>query len=120
MREERYTKRDDFSYSHLRGEPANLALKAQNVLRSNDMGGWTKAAPELYPHQWSWDSAFIAIGLAQLDTRRAARELESANSSRRKRKTASSSRSGWRAAGRDWRSAGTPSSGSASTKSEGR
>ncbi|MDQ3317783.1 MAG: hypothetical protein M3522_10690 [Actinomycetota bacterium] len=49
---------------------------AEKVLRRNDMGGWTKAAPNLYPHQWSWDSAFIAIGLAHLDTRRAARELE--------------------------------------------
>ncbi|MCA1717305.1 MAG: hypothetical protein LC781_10905, partial [Actinobacteria bacterium] len=41
-----------------------LARDAAKVLRKNDMGGWTKAAPELYPHQWSWDSAFIAIGLA--------------------------------------------------------
>ena len=40
------------------------------------MGGWTRASPTLYPHQWSWDSAFIAIGLAHLDLRRAARELE--------------------------------------------
>ncbi len=39
------------------------------------MGGWTRAAPTLYPHQWSWDSGFIAIGLAHLDTARAAREL---------------------------------------------
>jgi hypothetical protein len=39
------------------------------------MGSWTRAAPELYPHQWSWDSAFIAIGLAHLDVRRAALEL---------------------------------------------
>jgi glucosylglycerate hydrolase len=54
-----------------------LVARAQEVLRRNDMGGWTRAAPELYPHQWSWDSAFIAIGLAHLDTRRAARELES-------------------------------------------
>jgi len=54
-----------------------LAVRAQEVLRHNDMGGWTRAAPELYPHQWSWDSAFIAIGLAHLNTRRAARELES-------------------------------------------
>src|SRR5215212_9778378 len=38
-------------------------------------GGWTRAAWDLYPHQWSWDSGFIAIGLAHLDTRRAAREL---------------------------------------------
>lgn len=49
--------------------------RAAEVLRENDMGGWTKAAPDLYPHQWSWDSAFIAIGLAHLDTERAAREL---------------------------------------------
>jgi hypothetical protein len=71
-----YRGRDSLSYSAPRDAPAKLALKANDVLRRNDMGGWTKAAPELYPHQWSWDSAFIAIGLAHLDTRRAARELE--------------------------------------------
>ena len=52
-----------------------LAARAQEVLRQNDMGGWTRAASDLYPHQWSWDTGFIAIGLAHLDTRRAAREL---------------------------------------------
>jgi hypothetical protein len=46
------------------------------VLRANDVGGWTKPAPRLYPHQWSWDSAFIAIGLAQIDPDRALGELE--------------------------------------------
>jgi hypothetical protein len=46
------------------------------VLRRNDVGGWTKPAPRLYPHQWSWDSAFIAIGLAHLDPGRALEELE--------------------------------------------
>jgi hypothetical protein len=46
------------------------------VLELNDMGGWTRASPTLYPHQWSWDSAFISIGLVHLDVRRAARELE--------------------------------------------
>jgi hypothetical protein len=71
-----YRGRDSLSHSAPREAPAKLALKANDVLRRNDMGGWTKAAPELYPHQWSWDSAFIAIGLAHLDTRRAARELE--------------------------------------------
>ncbi|MEV1329751.1 hypothetical protein AB0J20_09270 [Micromonospora costi] len=30
----------------------------------------------LYPHQWSWDSAFIAIGLAHVRPERAWRELE--------------------------------------------
>ena len=52
-----------------------LAARAQEVLGQNDMGGWTRAASDLYPHQWSWDSGFIAIGLAHLDTGRAAREL---------------------------------------------
>lgn len=54
----------------------NLIPEAEAVLRLNDMGGWTRASPTLYPHQWSWDSAFIAIGLARVDVRRAARELE--------------------------------------------
>lgn len=56
-------------------DEATMAARAADVLRRNDLGGWTKAAPQLYPHQWSWDSAFIAIGLAYLDTRRAAQEL---------------------------------------------
>ena len=50
---------------------------AVEVLRNNDLGGWTKAAPRLYPHQWSWDSAFIAIGWAHVDPHRAAQELRS-------------------------------------------
>jgi hypothetical protein len=56
-------------------EHKELASQAEKVLWQNDMGSWTRAAPELYPHQWSWDSAFIAIGLANLDVRRAALEL---------------------------------------------
>ena len=57
------------------GAEARLVARAAEILRKNDMGTWTKAAADLYPHQWSWDSAFIAIGLSHLDTRRAAREL---------------------------------------------
>jgi glucosylglycerate hydrolase len=53
-----------------------LRSAALAVLRTNDLGEWTKPAPRLYPHQWSWDSAFIAIGLAQVDLDRALRELE--------------------------------------------
>jgi glucosylglycerate hydrolase len=56
-------------------EPEELVAQAGRILRRNDMGGWTRAAPWLYPHQWSWDSAFIAVGLAHLDTRRAGQEL---------------------------------------------
>ncbi len=55
---------------------AQLWTAAAAVLRANDVGGWTKPAPRLYPHQWSWDSAFIAIGLAHLDPGRALEELE--------------------------------------------
>ncbi len=58
-------------------EPAELAARAAAVLEKNDMDGWTRAAPNLYPHQWSWDSAFIAIGLAHLDVGRAAAEIQS-------------------------------------------
>ncbi len=57
--------------------PGDLAARAAAVLEGNDMGGWTRAAPNLYPHQWSWDTAFIAIGLAHLDTGRAATEISS-------------------------------------------
>jgi hypothetical protein len=53
-----------------------LRDRAAAVLRGNDAGSWTKAAPQLYPHQWSWDSAFIAIGWAHLDAGRAMTELE--------------------------------------------
>jgi len=54
-----------------------MTARAAAVLRENDMGTWTRASPTLYPHQWSWDSAFIAIGLAHLDTGRAAAEIRS-------------------------------------------
>jgi hypothetical protein len=45
-------------------------------LRRNSIKSWTKPAPALYPHQWSWDSAFIALGLAHVDNQRATSELE--------------------------------------------
>jgi glucosylglycerate hydrolase len=56
--------------------PEALRAAALAVLEMNDLGGWTKPAPRLYPHQWSWDSAFIAIGLASVNPDRALRELE--------------------------------------------
>ncbi|HEY6580627.1 MAG TPA: hypothetical protein VIZ60_05790, partial [Rubrobacter sp.] len=57
--------------------PEDIIARAAAVLRENDMGGWTRASPTLYPHQWSWDSAFIAVGLAHFDTGRAAGEIRS-------------------------------------------
>ena len=55
---------------------------AAGVLRRNGLKSWTKPAPSLYPHQWSWDSAFIALGLAHVDNRRATSELETLFASR--------------------------------------
>ena len=51
------------------------------VLSRNWHGLHTVPATGLYPHQWSWDSAFIAIGLRHLSPRRAQQELESLTSS---------------------------------------
>lgn len=53
-----------------------VVASAADVLRRNDRGGATVAAPNLYPHQWSWDAAFVAIGLSRLDVRRALTELQ--------------------------------------------
>ena len=50
----------------------DLRRQTVAVLHANDLGVWTKAALALYPHQWSWDSAFIAIGLAHISIARAA------------------------------------------------
>ncbi len=50
---------------------------AVGVLDANRTPHGTKASPKLYPHQWSWDAAFIACGLAVLDSRRAKEELAS-------------------------------------------
>jgi len=41
------------------------------------MGSYTKPAPSLYPHQWNWDSGFIAMGRSHYDTNRAILEVES-------------------------------------------
>lgn len=50
---------------------------AAAVLDGNWLGRSTKPAPHLYPHQWSWDSAFIAIGNAARRWERSAAELRS-------------------------------------------
>ena len=53
-----------------------LAARAAAVLRANDTGVMVRAAPDLYPHQWSWDAAFVSVGLAHLDPDRACAELD--------------------------------------------
>ncbi len=52
-----------------------LLEQAKGVLEMNDRGNYTQPAHGLYPHQWLWDSCFIAIGLRHLDTERAKMEL---------------------------------------------
>ena len=54
-----------------------LAARAAYILRDNSTGLITKASPSLYPHQWSWDAAFNAAGLAVVDLPRARLELDS-------------------------------------------
>jgi hypothetical protein len=55
---------------------AEMGERAAEVLRAHDRGALTVAGPRLYPHMWSWDAAFIAIGLAHLSADRALAELE--------------------------------------------
>jgi glycogen debranching enzyme len=49
---------------------------ARAVLARNDRGGYTVPTDRLYPFQWNWDSAFVAMGFATFDIDRAFRELE--------------------------------------------
>lgn len=52
----------------------DLIEHMKHVLTENDHGTHTSPA-KLYPHQWLWDSAFIAIGIRHYDPERAAEEL---------------------------------------------
>lgn len=54
----------------------DLVAAARTVLDANWTGASTVPSRTLYPHQWSWDSAFIAIGRSRYDQARAERELE--------------------------------------------
>lgn len=56
-------------------ETTDLAEAAQKVLKENDRGNFTIPAEGLYPHQWLWDSCFIAIGLRHTDIDRAQTEI---------------------------------------------
>jgi glycogen debranching enzyme len=54
-----------------------LAARAIEVLRRNDTGLFVKPGPRVYPFQWNWDSALIAIGLARVDPERGRAEVRS-------------------------------------------
>ncbi|MFF5024407.1 hypothetical protein ACFY2J_09205 [Streptomyces collinus] len=55
---------------------ASLRSRAARVLAANWTGSSTVPSRSLYPHQWSWDSAFVAVGLRHLSPLRAQTELE--------------------------------------------
>lgn len=55
----------------------DLWAAALGVLDANWTPTGTLPAPRQYPHQWSWDSAFISIGLARVHPDRARAELSS-------------------------------------------
>ena len=44
---------------------------AQSILRANDRGGYTVPNGRVYPFQWNWDSAFVALGFDTFDRPRA-------------------------------------------------
>lgn len=54
---------------------SDLLEHASEVLKMNDRGSYTQPAHGLYPHQWLWDSCFIAIGLKHMDVERAKVEI---------------------------------------------
>jgi glycogen debranching enzyme len=58
-------------------DPAALVAEAERVLRANWRGSATVPSRTQYPHQWSWDAAFAALGWAWLDEERGFRELAS-------------------------------------------
>jgi hypothetical protein len=53
----------------------NLIKACEEVLQANWREGHTIPAEGLYPHQWLWDSCFIAIGLRHISTTKAQTEL---------------------------------------------
>ena len=53
-----------------------LDSQAKAILQKNDRGGYTIPTARLYPYQWNWDSAFVALGYLTFDRERAWKELE--------------------------------------------
>jgi hypothetical protein len=49
---------------------------ARDILRKNDRGGYTVPNGRVYPFQWNWDSAFVALGFDAFDRNRAWTEIE--------------------------------------------
>jgi hypothetical protein len=53
-----------------------FADAARTILRTNDRGGYTVPNGRVYPFQWNWDSAFVALGFDTFDRDRAWTEVE--------------------------------------------
>ena len=60
----------------MRNVQADRDDQAIEILQANDRGGYTVPTSRLYPYQWNWDSAFVALGFAAFDQDRAWREIE--------------------------------------------
>ncbi len=63
--------------SNTNTDKKNLVDKSIAVLADNDRGDYTVPAHGLYPHQWLWDSCFIAIGMRHYNVERAQAEIVS-------------------------------------------
>ena len=63
--------------SELLAEDEVLARAGVAILDENWLGHATRASSKLYPHQWSWDAACIAIAYSHFDQARAETELRS-------------------------------------------
>jgi Trehalase len=60
---------------HMKHVYERLSQQASAVLKRNWTGAFTKPGGLLYQHQWSWDSAFIAMGSVHVDQSHAEQEL---------------------------------------------
>ena len=58
-----------------RWDRSELHDRALAQLRANDLGRFVKPAERQYPHQWNWDAALVALGLARADPERARSEV---------------------------------------------
>ena len=54
----------------------DMIEQARSILRANDRGGYTVPTDRLYPFQWNWDSAFVAMGWSTFDEARGFTEVE--------------------------------------------
>lgn len=52
-----------------------LSQQCIETLKANDRGTHTVPAPDLYPHQWLWDSCFAAVGWSHINVERAQKEI---------------------------------------------